>query len=60
MSYEAIPSGKDGTTVTLVLFGATDFGVSLPVALYGVSFGTFLTFPFLFAMFPAKMFLDSR
>ncbi|KAJ0887077.1 hypothetical protein HanRHA438_Chr09g0386681 [Helianthus annuus] len=51
--------GKDGTTVTLVFFGATNFGMSLPVTLYRISFGAFLTFPFLFSVFSTIMFLDS-
>ncbi|MFS8012059.1 hypothetical protein Hanom_Chr14g01316301 [Helianthus anomalus] len=51
--------GEKGTTVTLVLSGATSLGMSFPVRLNCILLGTFFTLPFLLSVFPAIMFLDT-
>lgn len=50
---------EDGSTVTSILFSATGLRVSLPIRLNSINLGTFVTFPFFFTMFSAKMFLNS-
>lgn len=57
MSDEAISSGEDSATVTLILPGATGLGVGFPVRLNCILLGALVTLPFLLPMFSAEMLL---
>lgn len=57
---EAIPPGKQSSTVTFVLSGATNLRVSFPIRLHRVLLRALIAFPFLLPVFPAKMLLYPR
>lgn len=51
--------GEEGSTVTSILSSSTSFRMSFPIRLNSIDLGALVTFPFLLAVFPAVMFLDS-
>ena len=57
VSEEAVLPGEESATVTTILSGATDLGMSLPIRVNSVFLGALFAFQLLLAVLSAVVFL---